>query len=104
MSKITYKYRLVPTIEQVETLGWTLARCRELYNAALQERRDAFCMAGKSLNYYAQANQLVEVKAVRPEYRDIHSQILQDVLKRVDKAFQALFRRVKSGEKQVGYL
>jgi putative transposase len=60
-------------------------------------------MAGKSLNYYDQANQLVEVKEVRPEYRDMHSQILQDVLRRVDKSFQAFFRRVKSGEKAVGY-
>lgn len=49
MSRITYKFRLVPTRKQVETLDWTLARCRELYNAALQERRDAYRMAGKSL-------------------------------------------------------
>lgn len=103
MSRLTYKYRLAPTRKQVELLDWTLARCRELYNAALQERRDAYRMAGKSLNYYDQANQLVEVKEVRPEYTDIHSQILQDVLRRVDKAFQAFFRRVKSGEKEVGY-
>ena len=78
MSRITYKFRLVPTRKQTETLEWTLARCRELYNAALQHRRDAYRVAGKSLNYYDQANSLVEVKAVRPEYRDIHSQILQD--------------------------
>ncbi len=103
MSRITYKFRLVPTHKQVELLSFTLTRCRELYNAALQERRDAYRMARKSLNYYDQANQLVEVKEVRPEYKDIHSQILQDVLRRVDKTFQAFFSRVKSGEKQVGY-
>lgn len=103
MSRLTYKYRLAPTRKQIELLGWTLARCRELYNAGLQHRRDAYRMAGKSLNYYDQANALVEVKEARPEYRDIHSQILQDVLRRVDKAFQAFFRRVKSGEKEVGY-
>ncbi len=78
MGRKTYKFRLVPTRKQTETLEWTLARCRELYNAALQERRDAYRMAGKSLNYYSQANQLVQVKQVRPEYKDIHSQILQD--------------------------
>lgn len=103
MSRLTYKYRLAPTHKQVELLDWTLARCRELYNAALQHRRDAYRMAGKSINYYDQANSLVEVKEVRPEYRGIHSQILQDVLRRADKAFQAFFRRVKSGEKEVGY-
>jgi putative transposase len=79
-----------------------LERCRELYNAALQERRDAYRMAGKSLNYCDQANQLPAVKEVRPEYTDIYSQVLQDVLRRVDKTFQAFFRRVKAGE-QPGY-
>jgi len=42
---------------------------------------------------------LPEIKAnIRPEYQDIHSQVLQDVLLRVEKAFKAFFRRVKSGE------
>jgi putative transposase len=99
MSRRTFKYRLVPTPKQIELLDWTLARCRELYNAGLQERRDAYRMAGKTLNYYDQANQLPAVKDARPEYRDIHSQVQQDVLRRVDKAFQAFFRRVKAGEK-----
>ena len=102
MSRCTFKFRLVPTRKQTELLSWTLSRCRELYNASLQHRRDAYCMAGKSVNYYDQANSLVEVKEVRPEYRDIHSQILQDVLRRTDKAFQAFFRRVKAGE-EPGY-
>ncbi|GHO48974.1 helix-turn-helix domain-containing protein [Ktedonospora formicarum] len=35
------KLRLYPTKKQVEKLDWTLARCCELYNAALQERKDA---------------------------------------------------------------
>jgi putative transposase len=97
MSRLTYKFRLVPTREQVECLEWTLARCRELYNAALQERRDPYRMAHKSLNYYDQAKQLPEAKAVRPEYVEMYSQVLQDVLQRVDRAFKAFFRRVKAG-------
>jgi len=36
---------------------------------------------------------------VRPEYEEIYSQVLQDVLRRVDKAFKAFFRRVKKGQK-----
>ncbi len=94
----SFKYRLSPTRKQQETLQWTLDRTRELYNAALQERRDAYRMVDKSINYYEQANQLPEIKDIREEYRDIHSQVLQDVLRRVDKAMQAFFRRVKSGE------
>jgi putative transposase len=98
MSKHAYKFRLYPTRKQQERLQWTLDRARELYNAALQERRDAYRMAGKSINYYDQANQLPEIKQIREEYNDIHSQVLQDVLRRVQKAFDNFFRRVKHGE------
>ncbi len=94
-----FKFRLYPTHKQAETLQWTLDRTRELYNAALQERRDAYRMAGKSISYYEQKRDLPEIKAeIRPEYQDIHSQVLQDVLLRVKKAFDAFFRRVKAGE------
>jgi putative transposase len=96
--KRAYKYRLSPTRKQTQALQWTLDRCRELYNAALQERRDAYRMAGKHINYYDQANQLPEIKDIREEYRDIYSQVLQDVLRKADKAFKAFFRRVKTGE------
>ncbi len=40
----SFKFRLYPTRKQTETLQWTLDRTRELYNAALQERRDAYNM------------------------------------------------------------
>jgi putative transposase len=64
----------------------------------LQERRDAYRLAGKSISYAEQQNQLPEIKQLRPELKDIHSQVLQDVLRRLDKAFAAFFRRVKAGE------
>ncbi len=97
MSKQAYTFRLYPTRKQAQALIWTLDRCRELYNAALQERRDAFRMVGKRLNYYDQANQLPDIKAIREEYRDIHSQVLQDVLRKADKAYKAFFARCKHG-------
>jgi putative transposase len=97
MSKQAYKFRLYPTSKQVQTLTSTLDRCRELYNAALQERRDAYRMAGKSITYYDQANQLPEIKDIREEYKDIHSQVLQDVLRTADKTFAAFFARCKRG-------
>ena len=96
--KRSYKYRLYPTKQQEHTLFSTLTCCREIYNAALQERREAYRMVGKSINYYEQANQLPEIKQIREEYQDIHSQVLQDVLRRLKKAFDNFFRRVKNGE------
>jgi putative transposase len=95
----TYKYRLYPTRKQSKTLQWTLDRNRELYNAALQERKEIYKYTGKGTTYNAQAHQLPEIKELREEYKGIHSQVLQDTLKRVDKAFQAFFRRVAAGEK-----
>ncbi len=94
-----YKFRLYPTKKQVGKLEWMMRRCKELYNAALQERRDAYKMCGVSVSYHMQADQLHDIKKLREEYSDIHSQVLQDVLKRLDKAFAAFFRRVMNGEK-----
>src|SRR5690242_21557289 len=98
MVRKTYKYKLKPTPEQERAMAFVLRRCRELYNAALQERKEASEKRGVSVSEAMQSAQLPEVKDVRPEYRDIHSQVLQDVLTRLDRAFQAFFRRVKNGE------
>ena len=94
VSRKTFKYRLYPNRQQRERLQTTLDVCRELYNAALQERRDGYRVANAKLNYYTQANQLSEIKELRPDVASLHSQVLQDVLKRVDKAFRAFFGRV----------
>lgn len=103
MARKAFKYRLYPTKQQEQKLFWTLARCRELYNAALSERKDAHRMAGKSISYYEQKRDLPEIKAeIREEYQDIHSQVLQDVLLRLKHAFDNFFRRVKNGE-EPGY-
>src|SRR6476469_4181075 len=94
----TYKYRLMPTPEQERGLEDILWRCRELYNAGLEERKAAWEHCGVSVTFAMQSAQLPGIKDVRPEYRDINAQVLQDVLHRLDKAFQAFFRRMKNGE------
>src|SRR5204863_1327068 len=97
------RYRLFPTKAQETKLEQTLDVCRELYNAAIQERRDAYRIVGESLNYYDQANQLSDIKELRPDLSEVHSQVLQNVLKRADLAFKAFFRRVKNGEREPSY-
>lgn len=98
MLRKTYKYRIYPSPQQVERFEWTLSRCCELYNAALQERRDAYRMCGKSISFYDQVYQIPEVRQIREEYKLIGSHVLQNVLKRVDLAMHAFFRRVKQGQ------
>src|ERR1700754_2695237 len=95
----TYKYRIYPSKAQTTRLNETLALCCELYNAALQERRDAWRIAHKSVRCFDQLKQVPEIKAIRPELGMVHSQVLQDALRRLDKAFEAFFRRIKAGEK-----
>ncbi|EFH79979.1 putative transposase IS891/IS1136/IS1341 family [Ktedonobacter racemifer DSM 44963] len=70
---------------------------RRVLTQSLQERREMYKYTGKGTTYNAQAMQLPEIKQIRQEYKDIHSQVLQDVLRRVDKAFKDFFRRVKAG-------
>ena len=101
MQRRTFKYRLYPTKEQTGLLEHQLSEARSLYNAALQERRDAWQMQGVSRNYYDQANQLKEIRDAG-NLRLANFSACQDVLRRVDKTFRAFFRRIRAGEK-AGY-
>ena len=94
-----YKYKLKPSAKIIAIFESWLALLCELYNAGLQERRDAYRINHLSINYKAQANQLPEIKKDRPEFANIHSQVIQDALKRLDSAFDGFFRRVKEGQK-----
>ncbi|HEY7125886.1 MAG TPA: transposase [Ktedonobacterales bacterium] len=94
-----FKYRLYPTPKQEQTLLFVLRRCRHLYNSGLEERKASYQMRRKSLGYSQQAAELADIKAAFPAYQNIYSQVLQDVLRRLDKAFAAFFRRLRNGEK-----
>jgi putative transposase len=93
-----FLYRLYVNETQSDKLDNLLRLARQLYNAALQQRRDAWKYQHKSLNYYDQANQLKEVRNEIPEFAQLNFSAAQDMLRRLDKSFKAFFRRVKSGE------
>ncbi|HEU4781792.1 MAG TPA: transposase [Ktedonobacterales bacterium] len=93
-----YKYKLKPTPEQERELERVLWQCRRLYNTALEQRITAYQRRGVTLTCYQQQAELPDVKAAFPDYAAIHSQVLQDVLTRLDKTYQAFFRRVKAGQ------
>jgi putative transposase len=93
-----YVFRLYPTKAQIFALNGQLAGACDLYNAALQERRDAYRRAGVSLNYYHQAAFLKDMRA--EGLIDVANfSACQAVLMRLQRAMQAFFRRVKAGEK-----
>ncbi len=94
-----FQYRLYPNKTQEQTLFFWLRRCRELYNACLEESRAAWTMQGKSLSAFDQINELPDLKQAFPAYQELPSQVLQDVIRRHFEAKQAFFRRVANGEK-----
>jgi len=95
----SYKFLLRPTSKQVTALEACLEDTRQLYNAALEERREAW-RKSVSIGFYSQDAQLKEIRADTPEQFGRWSfKCERAVLKRLDRAFQAFFRRVKAGEK-----
>lgn len=94
----TFVYKLRPTSAQAVLLTETVETCRHLYNRALSDRKTAYQERGESIGFARQSASLPALKRESPYLRNVHSQVLQDVLHRVDRAFQAFFRRVKAGE------
>ncbi|MFD5492637.1 RNA-guided endonuclease InsQ/TnpB family protein [Streptomyces sp. GDS52] len=94
-----YKFLLRPTKKQEAALGEMLRDHCSLYNGALQERRDAYRHSSKTdIGYGQQSAQLKEIRAFDPERQGRWSfSSQQATLRRLDKAFQAFFRRVKAG-------
>jgi putative transposase len=95
----TYKEKLRPTPAQERMLDDVLWRCRALYNIALEQRITAWQRRHVSVSRFEQEAELKDIRAAFPEYAAIHSHVLQDVLARLDKTYQAFFRRVRHGEK-----
>ncbi|MFD8867713.1 RNA-guided endonuclease InsQ/TnpB family protein [Streptomyces sp. NPDC059590] len=94
-----YKFLLRPTVRQQQALAEMLRDHCSLYNGALQERRDAYRHNSKiSIKYGGQSAQLKEIRAFDPERQGRWSfSSQQATLRRLDKAFQAFFKRVKAG-------
>ncbi len=93
-----YIYKLRPTRSQIAKLEETLETCRHLYNDALAERKEAWEDEQKSIGFAAQCSSLTQRKRSSYYLQSVHSQVLQNVLRRVDRSFQNFFRRVKSGD------
>ena len=97
--KKTYKYRLYVTKSQKAALQRILDACCFLYNLCLEHRKLAYEELDISLTKIDQLMLLPLLKKEHPFLREVHSQVLQDVVIRLDKAFEAFFRRVFAGEK-----
>uniref|UniRef100_UPI00194F98C1 RNA-guided endonuclease InsQ/TnpB family protein n=1 Tax=Spirulina sp. CCY15215 TaxID=2767591 RepID=UPI00194F98C1 len=105
MLTLTYEYKLIPNEKQIEVIENTLRVCRAVWNYALSERKDWIksrkcsvnaCSLEKEYiipvdkpfpNYNIQSKQLTEAKKTNPWLKSVNAQVLQQMLKRLDKAF-----------------
>lgn len=85
-----FKAKLPPSA--VRNAEAQLAICCELYNAALQERRDAWRMCRKSISRFDQIGQLPAIRREWPDLAAVPSKVLEDVVTRVARSFEGFFR------------
>jgi putative transposase len=98
--KRAYKLRAYPTRPQQGRAVRQLADHCDLYNAALQERREAWRMRKVSVSYGDQSAQLREIRAADPQGQGRHSfTAQQQTLRRLNTVFAAYFKRVREAER-----
>lgn len=94
----TYRYRLYATGRQAAALDAQLSEACDLYNAALEHRRRLWSEHGISVGLREQSAELKGMRADGLLERSSNFWSQQAVLKRLDRAFQAFYRRCKAGE------
>jgi len=96
----TYKYRLYPTNAQTRTLDFLLWQGRTLYNAALEQRITVYRETGQGVTYPQQWACFRDLRNANPDtLGQLNATSVQQMLRRLDKAFRAFLRRLKAGEK-----
>lgn len=111
MLTLTYEYKLKPRKQQIEDIENILTVCRKVWNYALRERKDwvnsrkckvnacsleyeYIIKADKSFpNYHVQAKRLTEAKKNNPELKSVNAQVLQQVLRTLDRAWDDIKSR-----------
>ena len=94
----SYKYRLYPNRLQVRALDAMLESHRRLYNLALRERRDVYETEERYVSHGEQSSRFKETRRALASFAALNFSSAQATLRRLDRAFKAFFRRVKSGD------
>ncbi len=99
----TYLYRAKISKQTEANCNHWLGLCCNIYNQSLEQRIKAYKEEGKSISVYNQMKQLPALRKYSPEFKAVGSQVLQDVIQRVDRAYKAFFRRVKDKNGKAGF-
>jgi putative transposase len=112
MIKLTYEYKLKPTKQQAKQIDHDLEVCRRVWNYALRERKDWIASRKSPVNacsvrseyiipasepypgFRVQCQRLTQSKKANLDLASVNAQVLQQVLRRLDRAFE---RRKKLG-------
>jgi putative transposase len=93
-----HKVRLYPTCAQERRLVEMLHATRDLYNALLQQRRDGWVSRRTAIGHETQSRQITELRSAEPRFAAVYRECEDAVLRRLDLAFAAFFRRLKRRE------
>lgn len=99
----SFNYPLKPTKKQEAILELYLWRCREVYNACLQQRKEAWKNKGVNRTKYDQQKELAELRQGNPDFGRIPATVLRSALFKLHKAYESFFRRVKKGAERPGF-
>ena len=91
--KTAYKYRTYPSKIQKETLNRQMFLSKELYNLLLEKSKAYYKETGKTLTEYRMNTWITQIKKEKPEFAELHSQVLQNVSKRISDSYKHFFRR-----------
>ena len=99
MQRRKVAYKLYPSAAQFDGLLALLRQHKDLWNAALEERIDAWRKAGKSISYEDQCRSLTQVRGeLSDDWALMNCSSQQITLRRLDKAFKAFFVRCAKGQ------
>ncbi|MCK4697013.1 MAG: transposase, partial [Dehalococcoidia bacterium] len=97
MPRLMFRYRLYPSKTQTKILEEQLETCRGLHNWLLLYAKSYHEDTGKTISYLMMQNLLPKLKADRPELLKVHSQVLQNIARRIRLGYDNFFARRKAG-------
>jgi len=93
-----FQFRIYPTKKQARQMNTVLSVCQRLWNYFLNQKIEAYKTSKKSISSFTQIKEIPQLTIKDDILKEVYSQTLQDVPRRLDKSFQAFFRRVKQGD------
>ena len=99
MPHLMFKYRLYPTKTQTKVLEEQLELCRLAHNSLLDYCKQQYKEKGRTPSQFDLNNLLITLKQLRPEFSRIHSQVLQNIAKRIKDSYTNFYARRRIGLK-----